>query len=63
MSQPRFLADEDLRGDIVRAVRRMAPEVMVTTVFEQDGRRQRMNQYLIVPGSSNGLLSVTTLTQ
>lgn len=35
MSRPRFLADEDLHGDIVRAVRRMAPEVEFATVLEQ----------------------------
>lgn len=35
MSRPRFLADEDLRGDIVRAVRRKAPQVLLTTVLEQ----------------------------
>lgn len=35
MSRPRLLADEDLRGDIVRAVRRKAPEVLLTTVLEQ----------------------------
>ena len=35
MSRPRFLADEDLRGSIVRALRRHFPEIEVTTVVEQ----------------------------
>jgi Domain of unknown function (DUF5615) len=35
MSRPRFLADEDLRGIIVRAVRRMAPSLDFVTVVEQ----------------------------
>lgn len=35
MSQPRFLADEDLRGSIVRAVRRLEPDLEITTVVEQ----------------------------
>jgi hypothetical protein len=35
MSQPRFLADEDLHGDIVRAVRRMAPAIELTTVVRE----------------------------
>lgn len=35
MSRPRFLADEDLRGSIVRAVRRKTPTVEIDTVFEQ----------------------------
>ena len=36
MSRPRFLADEDLRGSIVRAARRMLPSIEFTTVVEQD---------------------------
>ena len=35
MSQPRFLADEDLRGSIVQTVRRLEPDVAITTVVEQ----------------------------
>jgi hypothetical protein len=35
MSRPRFLADEDLRGSIVRAVRRTRPSLDITTVVEQ----------------------------
>jgi hypothetical protein len=35
MSRPRFLADEDLRSSIVRALRRRAPTVEVTTVVEE----------------------------
>lgn len=34
MSRPRFLADEDLRGSIVRAVRRMEPRLEISTVVE-----------------------------
>jgi hypothetical protein len=36
MSRPRFLADEDLRGSIVRAVRRKLPTIQLVTVVEQD---------------------------
>jgi len=35
MSRPRFLADEDLRGSIARAVRRLEPAVEITSVVEQ----------------------------
>jgi hypothetical protein len=35
MSLPRFLADEDPRGTVIRAVRRMKPSVEFTTVVEQ----------------------------
>ncbi len=35
MTQPRFLADEDLRGSIVRAVRRLEPAVVIKTVVEE----------------------------
>lgn len=35
MSRPRFLADEDLNGDIVRAVRRFAPSIEFTTAVQQ----------------------------
>ena len=35
MSKPRFLADEDLRGNIVQAVRRMESEVEITTVVQE----------------------------
>ena len=35
MSRPRFLADEDVRGSIVRAVRRMDPTLEVATAVEQ----------------------------
>jgi hypothetical protein len=35
MSRPRFLTDEDLRGSIVRAVRRLAPTLELVTVVEQ----------------------------
>jgi hypothetical protein len=35
MSRPRFLADEDLRFGIVRAVRRKAPGIEFTTIVEQ----------------------------
>jgi hypothetical protein len=35
MSRPRFFADEDLRGSIVRAVRRIAPDVELSTIVER----------------------------
>ena len=35
MSQLRFLADEDLRGTIVRAIRRLEPSIDITTVNEE----------------------------
>jgi hypothetical protein len=35
MSQLRFLADEDLRGTIVRAIRRLEPSIRITTVNEE----------------------------
>ncbi len=35
MSQLRFLADEDLRGAIVRAIRRLEPTIEVTTINEE----------------------------
>ena len=34
MSRPRFLADEDLRFEIVLAVRRMEPAVDISTIVE-----------------------------
>ena len=34
MSRPRFLADEDLRGSIVRALRRIAPSLVIRTIVE-----------------------------
>ena len=36
MSRPRFLADEDLRGSIVGAVRRMAPTLEIVTIVEEN---------------------------
>ena len=35
MSQLRFLADEDLRGVIVRAIRRLEPSIELTTINEE----------------------------
>lgn len=35
MSQLRFLADEDLRSAIVRAIRRMEPSIELSTVQEE----------------------------
>lgn len=35
MSRARFLADEDLRGNILLAVRRLQAAVEITSVFEQ----------------------------
>lgn len=36
MSRPRFLADEDLRGSIVHAVRRTSPAIQIATVVEHN---------------------------
>lgn len=38
MSRPRFLADEDLHGDIVRAVRRLSPTIEISTVVKEGWR-------------------------
>ncbi len=35
MSQPQYLADEDLRGSIVQAVRRLESDLEITTIVEQ----------------------------
>ncbi len=35
MSRPCFLADEDLRSSIVQAIRRLEPNLQITTVVEQ----------------------------
>jgi predicted nuclease of predicted toxin-antitoxin system len=35
MTRPRFLADEDLRGSIVQAVRRLEPKAEIRTVVEE----------------------------
>ena len=35
MSQLRFLADEDLRGAIIRAIRRLEPSIELTTINEE----------------------------
>jgi hypothetical protein len=35
MSQLRILADEDLRGAIVRAIRRLEPSIELTTINEE----------------------------
>jgi hypothetical protein len=43
MSRPHFLADEDLRGSIVRAVRRLAPLIEISTVVE-DGYSSATDQ-------------------
>src|SRR5262245_32648094 len=37
MRRPRFLADEDLRGSIVRATRRLSPTIEIATIVEQGG--------------------------
>jgi hypothetical protein len=36
MSQPRFLADEDLRRAIVLAVRRLEPAIEIPTIFDMN---------------------------
>ena len=35
MSLPRFLADEDLRRDIIRAARRLEPRIVTSTVQDE----------------------------
>ena len=35
MSRPRFLADEDLRGNIVHAVRRLEYDIAITSIVEE----------------------------
>jgi hypothetical protein len=35
MSQLRFLADEDIRGAIVRAIRRLEPSLELTTINDE----------------------------
>jgi len=35
VSRPRFLADEDFRRNIVHAVRRLEPKVVISTVVEE----------------------------
>ena len=46
MSRPRFLADEDLRGSIVRAARRMSPALEIATVVEQGWLSARDDEVL-----------------
>jgi Domain of unknown function (DUF5615) len=36
LSRPRFLADEDLHGSIVRAVRRVEPTLEIFTIVEEN---------------------------
>ena len=35
MCRPRYLGDEDLRGSVVKAVRRAEPAIEITTIVEQ----------------------------
>ena len=58
MSRPRFLADEDLRFDIVLAVRRLEPAVEFPTVVEL-GHSGALDPDILAFAHSNGLLVVS----
>lgn len=58
MSRPRFLADEDLRFEIVLAVRRMEPAVDIATVVEL-GLPGTLDPDLLAFAEANGLLIVS----
>jgi hypothetical protein len=58
MSRPRFLADEDLRFEIVLAVRRMEPVVDIATVFEL-GRAGSSDAQMLEFANANGLLIIS----
>lgn len=58
MSRPRFLADEDLRFEIVLAVRRLEPAVEFLTVLEL-GWSGSTDAEILARAQSNGLLVVS----
>lgn len=64
MSRPRFLADEDLRFEIILAVRRLEPAVDIATVVEL-GRSGLLDADVLDFAHANSLLvishDVTTL--
>jgi len=57
MSRPRFLADEDLRFEIVLAVRRMEPSLDIATVYEL-GRAGSTDAEVLEFAHANGFLLI-----
>lgn len=57
MTRPRFLADEDLRFEIVTAVRRLEPALDIATVVEL-GRSGSKDGEILEFANKNGLLVV-----
>jgi hypothetical protein len=58
MSRPRFLADEDLRFEIVLAVRRLEPAADIATVIEL-GRAGSPDAEILEFASANVLLVIS----
>ncbi|MCI0378468.1 MAG: DUF5615 family PIN-like protein [Gemmataceae bacterium] len=58
MSRPRFLADEDLRFEIVLAVRRLEPAIDITTVVEL-GRAGSSDAEVLAFAQAQSLLVVS----
>jgi len=58
VSRPRFLADEDLRLEIVLAVRRLEPGVEVVMVQEA-GRSGSTDAEVLEYASANGLIVIS----
>jgi len=58
MSRPRFLADEDLRFEVVQAVRRLEPALDFSTVHEL-GRKGIDDPELLEFAQQNGLILVS----
>ncbi len=63
MSQPRFLADEDLRGSIVQAVRRLESNLEITTVVEEGQSSISDEEVLAMRGKTNGCWYPTMSTR
>jgi hypothetical protein len=58
MSRPRFLADEDLRFEIVLAVRRLEPTLEITTVLEA-GRSGASDAEVLEFAKAQGLILIS----
>lgn len=58
MSRPRFLADEDLRFEIVLAVRRLEPAVEIPTVLEL-GLAGTSDADVLAYAQANGFLVIS----
>jgi hypothetical protein len=58
VSRPRFLADEDLRFEIVLAVRRLEPAVEIATVVEF-GMSGSVDADVLAFAQANGLLLIS----